>query len=325
MTNKIEISHRTIIFTVFFLIISWLLFFIRDIILQIFVALVIMSILNPLVTKLEKYKIPRVASVLIVYVILISLIVFGLVIMVPPFVEQTSVFATSLPRYFAELNLPFFVIDEVTKQLTNALSVLPSQIISISVSVFSNIFSVLTVFFFALYFLLLRKKLDTQINGFLKQESIDRLERVLARLEKDLGGWAIGQFSLMVLVGVSTYIGLIILGVPFALPLAILAGTLEIIPNLGPFAASIPVILVGFGVSPITGLASAALAFLIQQVENYFFVPKIMEKSANVSPVITLTSLLIGFRLAGILGAILSIPIVITARVLVKEFVLHKK
>lgn len=325
MPKKIEISHRTIIFTVLFLAFLAFLYVISDIILQVFVSLLIMTILNPTVSKLEKYKVPRVASVLIVYAIVIAVIILVGALMIPPLVEQTTIFAASLPRYFSELNLPFGIEDQFTSQITQVISQLPSQVIRIGVTVFSNIFFVFAVFIFALYFLLARKNLDSQMSYFLKKEHIEKIDRVLVLLERDLGGWARGQLFLMILVGTSTYIGLFILGVPFALPLALLAGILEIIPNLGPIAASVPVILVGFGVSPLTGFASAALAFLVQQVENYVFVPKVMEKSANVSPIITLISLLIGFRLAGIPGAILSIPVVITTRVILNEFVFVKK
>lgn len=324
MPKKIEISHRTIVFTVLFLAFGWFLFLIRDIILQVFVALLIMTILNPTVSKLEKRKVPRVTSVLIVYALVLAVFVLAIALMIPPLVDQTSSFATSLPQYFVQLDLPFNIIDEVNRQISSIFTQLPAQLIRIGVSVFSNLFAVFTVFFFALYFLLAREKLDSQMSNFLSKKQIGRIDKILEILEKDLGGWARGQLLLMFMVGLSTYIGLRILGVPFALPLALLAGILEIIPNLGPVVASIPVILVGFGVSPLTGFAAAALSFLVQQVENYLLVPKVMQKSANVSPIITLLSLLIGFRLAGVPGAFLSIPVVITSRVMLNEFVFNK-
>ena len=109
-----------------------------------------------------------------------------------------------------------------------------------------------------------------------------------------------------------------------SLPLAILAGLLEIIPYLGPVASAIPAVLIGLGISPIMGLAVAALYFLIQQVENYLFVPKVMEKSAGVTPIVTLLALAVGFKLAGIAGVIVSVPVVITLQVLTKELALSK-
>jgi predicted PurR-regulated permease PerM len=119
----------------------------------------------------------------------------------------------------------------------------------------------------------------------------------------------------MVLIGVLMFIGLSLLRIPFALPLAILAGVLELIPTLGPIVAAVPVAIIGFGISPLTGVASLALSFLVQQLENYLFVPKVMEKSVGVSPVITLFALAIGFKLAGIAGALFSVPVFIAIQV----------
>lgn len=283
-----------------------------------------MSILNPTVSKLQKYKIPRALSVLIVYFLLIALLSFSVVTLIPALVEQTTNFSSALPKILQELNIPVFIIDQATRELTEQIGNLPSQILRIGVSVFSNALSLLATLFFALYFLLGRNKFEDRMSGFLPEQQAKRIEMVLRRLEKELGGWASGQLILMFMVGLTTYIGLLILGIPYALPLALLAALFEVIPNLGPILSAIPAILVGLGISPFTGAAVAALGFLIQQVENYIFVPKVMERSANVSPVITLLALVIGFRVAGIVGAILSVPIVITSRVLLSEFVLKK-
>ncbi len=320
--KKIEISHRTIVFTVAFLAFLWFLYYIRDVILQIFVALLIMTILNPTVSKFnKKLKIPRVASVLIVYLCVFGFISFGMAVAIPPFAEQTTSFANNIPAYIDELSIPDFIANGLTQELASLLGNLPSQFIRLSVSIFSNVLSVFSVFIFALYFLLAREKLDTQLAQLFNDKNIEKkIERAINKLELKLGGWARGQIILMAMVGLLTYIGLSLIGVPYAVPLALLAGILEIIPNIGPFLSAIPAIVVGFGISPLTGIAVAALSILIQQVENYVFVPKVMQKSAGINPIVTLLSLLIGFKVAGIVGAILSVPVVITSKVIVEEF-----
>lgn len=322
--KKIEISHKTIIFAVFLLLGLWFIYQILDVILQVFLSLLIMTILNPVVTKLNKYRVPRVVSVLLVYIAMLCLFVFAIVVMAPPLVEQTTRFTNSIPEIMQQLNIPIVVVDQVTKDIAEQLSTLPSQVLKISVSVFSNVMSVLAVLFFALYFLLARTKLETKLSGFVGKHWAQRIDNILRRLEKDLGEWAIGKLFIMLFVGFATYIGLSILGVPFALPLAVLAGILEIIPNFGPVISSVPSIIVAFGISPFTGFAVMALFFLVQQLESYVITPKVMERSVKIDPIITLLSLVIGFKLAGILGAILSIPMVVTARTLLSEFVLSK-
>ena len=325
MPRKIEISHRTIIFTVGFLGLLWLLYFIRDIILQVFVALLIMTILNPTVRKLHRMGVPRIASVLVVYVMVFGLLSVALAVMIPPFVEQTTSFANSLPTFLGELKLPEFVVEGLSREFSSLLGRLPSQLIKISVSVFSNVIAIFTVFIFALYFLLAREKIDEQLGVLFKDEEAEKkVEEFIDRLENKLGGWARGQIILMFIVGVSAYVGLTIIGVPFALSLALLHGILEIVPNVGPVLGTIPSIIVGFGISPLTGLAAAALGILIQQVENYVFVPKVMEKSAGIHPIVTLLALIVGFKMAGIVGAILSVPVVITTQVFIEVFLAEK-
>lgn len=322
--HKIEISYRTIVFTVLFLISLTFLYHIRNELLQVFVALLIMVILNPTVTKLQKYKIPRVVSVLIVYLLVLVFLSFSVAMIVPPLVEQSTSFANTLPKTLSELKIPGFLVDQLISEFTAQIGKLPAYIIRTSVSLFSNILSVFAVLFFALYLLLARDKLEDQLGAFFSKKQTDTIERVVTQLEKSLGGWARGEIILMFSVGLATYIGLVLIGIPFALPLALLAGILEIIPNFGPVISAFPSIIVGFGISPITGLAAAALGILIQQLENYLLVPKVMQSSAGVSPLITLLALVIGFRLAGISGAILSVPVVITLKVLFKEFPPHQ-
>jgi predicted PurR-regulated permease PerM len=322
--HKIEISYKTIVFTVIFLVLLWFLYVIRDVIFQIFVALLIMAILNPTVTRLQKLKIPRIASVLIVYSFTFTLLSMSVAAIIPPLVDQTSKFTISIPEYVDDLKIPGFIADQITREVTSQLGRLPSQLVRISVSIFSNVMAVFAVFVFALYFLLARDRINDQLSMFFKHEEISRIDRVIDKLENKLGGWARGEIILMLLVGFMTYIGLVLIRIPFALPLALLAGILEIVPNIGPIIASIPPILVGFSISPVVGVAAAALGLLVQQVENYAFVPKVMQKSAGVSPIITLVSLLIGFRLAGIVGAMLSVPMVISLQVLLEEFVYSK-
>lgn len=325
MSRKIEISHKTIVFTVIFLIFLAFLYRISDILLQLFVAILIMLVLNPTVTKLERSRIPRAASVLIVYLCFISLIIFSIAAMVPIFVEQTSSFAIALPKYLVDLHIPTFVIEETTKQITTQIGRLPTQIFSITVAIFSNILAIVSVLLFGLYFSLARRDLPQQLDPYVSRNHIEVLERILHKLEMRLGGWARGQVVLMGIVGLANFIGLTALGVPYAVPLALLAGILEAVPNMGPIIAAVPAVVVGFSVSPVTGVAVIALAFLVQQVESYVLVPKVMQRSAGVNPIVSLLALIIGFKLAGVVGAVLSIPIVLTIMVFLQELSIFKK
>ena len=131
----------------------------------------------------------------------------------------------------------------------------------------------------------------------------------------------------MVIIGVATWIGLTLLRIEFALPLAVLAGLLEIIAIIGPIVAAVPAIiiaLVQFG-SPVPALGVAALYILIQQLENNLIVPKLMEKAVGVHPLVIILALLIGGSLFGIIGAALAVPIAATTQVLIEDIHKHQK
>jgi len=324
MIKKIEISHKTIIFTAVFVFALWFFYTIRDIILELFAAGLITAILNPLVEKMYRYKIPRGISIMLSYILVIAFLSGSVALVLPPLVEQTANLAKSLPQNIESLGLAGYINQDLLSRFISQLGSIPGQLVKAGFGFFSNILNVLTVLIFAFYLLLTRDKIDKGLESIFGKEKGKSIVDFIIKLEKRLGGWAGGQFLLMFLVGLSSYIGLLILGIPYALPLAILAGILEIVPYLGPIIAAVPAVILGFSVSPFLGFSTVGLAFLIQQVENYIFVPKIMEKSVGVSPIITLFALSVGFRIAGIVGAIISMPVVITIQLLFKEKLFKK-
>lgn len=317
--TKVEISHKTIVFTFSFLVAVWFLYQIRDLILSLFVALLIMVILNPLANRLSRYKIPRAVSVLIAYVLGIGVFTVVIWTLVPPLVEQTGNFVGGVPSYLENSGLGTYLGSQGVQEVTSQIASVPAQIAKLLVSVLSNFIGVLTVLIFAFYFLMARDKLDEQLVFLFGDERKNQIKKIIDELETKLGGWARGQLTLMFLVGICTYLGLVIIGIPHSLPLGILAGLFEIIPYFGPILSALPATVIGFGISPTMGFAVLVLAFVIAQIENYVFVPKVMQKSTGVSPIITLISLAIGLRVAGTVGVLVSVPVVITLQVLFKN------
>jgi len=124
----------------------------------------------------------------------------------------------------------------------------------------------------------------------------------------------------MLVVGVLNYVGFLIIGINSALPLAILAFLLEIIPNIGPTLAAFPAIIIGLTISPYHALAVAGWCFLVQQIENSILVPRIMKRVAGVNPLVSILALAVGFKIAGIGGAILAIPTFIVLEVVISTF-----
>ena len=325
MLRKVEISHKTVIFTVFFLLTLWLLYFVRDIILQLFVALLLMTILEPIVAFLTRIKIPRVLSVLITYILVLGLLGGMIALIAPTLAQQTVNFINALPSYLANIGISSSLGGDLASGALTQLGTLPGEVFNFTVSIFSNFVAIVTVLVFAFYMLLTHDKFQDQIGFLVGENKKLQVVRIVKAWENKLGKWARGQLLLMLAVGLGTYVGLLLIGIPFALPLAILAGILEIVPFLGPIVAAIPAVLIGFGISPLIGLAVAAVSFLVHQLESYVLVPKIMEKSVGVSPLVVLISIAIGAKLLGIMGVIISVPLVITLQVLIKEYLVSRE
>ena len=279
-----------------------------------------MAILDPLVTKFSRWRIPRAVSVLLVYLLLVGILTGAIAGIIPALIEQTTGFATNLPFYFQHLGLSNLVSDQLVSQLLAQVGSLPGQIVKLGVSIVSNIVGVLTVLIFAFYFLVYRSKLDEQMGFFFGEERKVKLGKMIDAVEKRLGSWARGELILMLAIGTFLFLGLTIIGIPYALPLGILAGILEVIPTVGSILGAIPAIFLGFTISPIMGLATTALIFLMHQLENYVLYPKVMEKSVGVNPIITLIALAIGFRLMGVVGALISVPVVLTLQTVSKDY-----
>lgn len=318
MAQKIEISHKTIIFTVFFLVTLWLLYQIRHVLVGLFVSLILMTAINPTVDRLEKIKIPRFLAIFLIYLLILAVV--GLIIagITPPLIDQTTILVPRLPRYFEQLG--FLSISQgLIENQVSQLGSIPANLLKISLSVFSNLLSIFVVLVITFYLLLERKNLNRYLHVLFAGNGEDKAERLISEIEKQLGGWVRAQLFLMAIIGLVSYVGLRLLGIDSALPLALLAGLLEVIPNIGPTLSAIPAVLFGLIISPVMGLAVAALYFLIQQVENSFLVPQIMSQEVGVNPLVTIISLAIGFKIGGVTGAVLAIPAILLIKIVASE------
>lgn len=315
MTSKVEISHRTIIFTVFFLIGLWFLVRIKDILLLLFIAFILMSALRPLVDKLEKWKLPRPLAILLIYALVFG--VFGLSFagIVPSLVLQSSRFFQQFPDFVARV-LPYWNVD--ARSFTQQLAPLSENVLRLTLGIFSNFLTIVTILVVTFYLLLERKHTESYLVAIMGEEAAQRIFTIVKEVEQRLGAWLHGQLLLMTIIGVFSYIGLTLLHVDYALPLSIIAGILEAMPMIGPIISAAPAILVAFATSPFLALSVTALYFLIQQTENHLIVPLVMKRSVGISPLFTIIALMIGGRLGGGLGAILAIPAVLVTQVVLR-------
>lgn len=318
--HRIEISHKTIIFTVLFIISLWILYQVRDLIFLFLVSFVVMAGLRPFVDRLERLKIPRAFAILFIYVALFVLIGLAFSLIIQPLAEQSERLLREIGRYISAV-LPS--VNFTPEQITQQIPPLLQNVFKITSGVFSSLVGFFTFIVFTFYFLLERRHLKHFLKNFVGLEAEEKIARVFRQVEEKLGSWVVGQVTLMVIIGVSTYIGLRLLDVEFALPLAIIAGLLEIVPILGPVISAIPSVLVALTVSPILAIAVVALYFIIQQIENNIVVPFVMRKAVGLPPLVTIVAIMVGGKLAGIGGVILSVPLLVSLQVVIRELLLE--
>lgn len=315
MNHRIDISYKTIIFVSAFAALLWVLVHILDIILLFFVAFILMSALNPLVEKLRKWGVPKILAVLLVFFIVVGAIVGLITAGLTPLISQTSNLLQRLAETINLLLQENIVDDTVIQQEASKLS---AQILTFTVDLFRNLISWVSVFVVTIYMLLDREKMENYATSFFGQRQ-ERVKKLLTKIENKLGDWLRGQVILSAVVGVMVYLGLVVLGVEFALPLAIIAGLLEIVPVIGPIISAIPAVLIGLTVSPFFAGLIAAIYLIVQQVESHVIVPQLMRHAVGINPLLVILAVSVGGRLLGIAGALLAVPITVVVLLIIHE------
>jgi predicted PurR-regulated permease PerM len=328
----VSVSTATILKVIGILVALAFLFFIRDILLVFFVALIFASAFGPWVDWLNRKKIPRSIGMLSIYLIalfIVSLVVF---LIVPPIAQQTGELSKNFPRYMDGIAKNFSAFKGLSTQiksfdsLSQGLNKISENFQANAGNVFETlkgIFGGIVSFFLMLvitfYMAVEENAMSKIIMSTVRYKHQPYILGLISRMQKKIGLWLRGQFILCFTVGLMIFIGLEILHVKYALVLAIIAGITEFVPYLGPIIGAIPAVFLAFTVSPALGLVVAVFYYFVQLTENHILVPKIMQKTVGLNPVVSIAVLLIGFKLAGIPGAILSIPVATAASVVIED------
>ncbi len=306
---RIEFTPKTLFFTLASLVAVYFLWLIKDIVITVLVSVIIATAIYPTVKRLERYRIPRQLSAAVILILAFAAVIGIFATLVPPVVTQISRLFELFPYLLRELGR--FGID--ASSFGSQLVALPGEVFKVLMSTFSASLAIMPTFFISYYVINERAHLNRYLRlfGDRSQEAKETIEEV----EMKLGYWVRGELILMMTVGVMSYVGYRAVGLDYALPLAVVAGILELVPNLGPTLAAIPAAIVGFSMSPLHGILALVVGVIVQQLENNLIVPLVMRRTIGLHPIITIISLLIGFQLGGPLLAILALPIVLIIQV----------
>lgn len=321
MVQKIDISHKTIIFIAVFILTLWAIYLIRDLLLILFVAIILMSALSPLVNFFVQIKLPKSLSIALTYIIIIGILSGTTAFVLQPLVEESSRLVVSLPQLSGQI-LNIANIDRSVFQ--SELTTLSKNAFTITLRLFDNLLTIIFLLVFTFYLLLERNNLEYRIASFFIGRE-ERIKKLIVRIEEKLGGWLRGQLVLSVIIGLLSYIGLTVLNIPYALPLSIIAGVLEVIPVIGPIISAIPAVLIAATISSLLGFGVAALYFIIQQLENHLIVPQVMKRAVGLNPLMVILAIAIGSRLLGFAGALLAVPLIVVLQIIVTEIINERK
>lgn len=317
MPTEFKISVKTIIVSLLILLGLWLIIQIRDILALMFFAFILMSAIKPSVEQVENLGVSRILAVVVNYVIIVSLLIVFVTIVIPPLVSETIRLGIHLPQYLMQ-SAPYININLET--IISQVAPYGQNLARFTFGIFSNILTLFTIGVFTFYFLVERNNLKSLLAMFIGEVISDRAVIIIKKVELRLGAWVRGEAILALIIGLASFIGLTVFNVNFALPLAMLAGILEVVPIIGPVISAIPAVIVAFSETPWKGLVVVLLYIFIQQIENNFIVPHVMKKAIGLPPLAILLALMVGGRLWGTVGIILAVPLLIVLQTIISEY-----
>lgn len=318
----------------------WMLFRYRMVALTLFAAIILGTAIRPMVDWFVRRGLPRSASLSLTFLILLVGLAAVTLLTVPMLVKQTLELSVSLPQIYLELRTT--LLDSSGQLLRNIGLNLPSDfrmILRVSplesesldaVTRFIEIFGVflyglaivMAVFLLTYFWIMESERTIRSLLLVVPLRQRQQVREFVDSIESKVGAYVRGQLILCFAIGLLALIAYLILGLPNALALALIAGIFEVIPVFGPALGAIPAILVAFSIEPMLAVWVLLATIIIQGIENFLLVPRVMRTAVGVNPIITLLSLATFTSLLGLLGGLMAIPLAAIIQLLWDRFVI---
>lgn len=325
MNKKIEVSlaPQTIYILILLAVGTLVVWQLSDIIILIITAMMCAAALQPLVDWLQSQKIPRTVAAVLVIVMLVLPLVYVLIAVTPAFIEQLPTITNAMSH---SLNTSNFLPPEIRNlDLSQYLQSGGTYLLE-STSKVTNFFFQLTALIFMTFYLLVDgDRLHGLLSSLIPGRNRQKLENISVELAKISGQYIRGNLLISLICSLLIFTGLLLLRVPYALPLAIFAGILDLMPLIGSTIGAIPAVLIAFMISPLKGFLTIAIFILYQTFENDILAPSIYKQVLKLIPFLSFISVIIGTLLFGILGAFLALPVAAAIPTLLTYFKTNKK
>jgi predicted PurR-regulated permease PerM len=298
------------------------------------------ALIEPAVNWMQRKKIGRGVGILMIYFIILAFIGISSFFIAPYLAGQFKDLYKKIPEYSQTVNnftagtKNYFQgqhadvkssSQDFPGDANNSLSEISGKIFATTVNVFSGFVSVVIVFALVFYMTIREDGIKNFVVAIVPKKHEEYAISLVVRIKNKIGKWMQGQLVIMLIIFVLDFIWLSLLGIPYAFILALFAGLMEIIPFFGPIISAVPGVFLGFLISPWKGLLALMLYTISQQIESQIIIPQVMKKAVGLNPIVIILSLLIGFKLGGVLGAILSVPIATGINVVIEDMMATKE
>ncbi len=304
---------------------------VRSIFVLVLIAAVIAVGLEPAVDFLmERMHVRRGAAVAIIFLVALAVVGVFAVLIGPPLVRQIQSLSSAVPEMVPKLAqrndwIGRFVTEH-QQQIQDYIASIPERVtgsfdtvLGLTGKVSGFIFNFLTVMVLTIFFMASLPALRRSATMVFHPHHRGGASDIIAQSVDKISGYVSGNIITSIFCGVFAGIALLIIGVPYAIPLAMWAGMADLIPSVGAYLGAVPPVLIAFTQSPVTGLVVLAYFVVYQQFENYVLVPRVMKNAVDLSPPAVLVSTLIGASLAGFAGALLALPVAATIKVALRQ------
>jgi predicted PurR-regulated permease PerM len=303
-----------------------------SILVLIFIALFLAVGLNPAVSRLRSWGVPRGGAVAIVALTVVALLAGGVIALIPPLVTQTSQLIDNVPDFIQSLQRNQTVNDLIQRYdvINKVQSALDAGTVGNALGgvvggarlVFGTIFNVLTVLVLTIYFMASFDRIKEVGYSLVPASRRVRVRLLTDEILTKVGAYMVGALAIAVLAGLSTWVFAMIVGLAYPFALAVVVAVFDLIPQIGATLGAVIVSLVGFASSLTVGIACVVFFVIYQQVENYLIYPNVMRRSVKVSDVAAVVAALLGVALFGVVGALVAIPMVAAIQLILREVVI---
>lgn len=338
VNEHVEVGTKVLLRAILLLVGVYVLYLVRDVVLLVLLSVLTAAALVPAIGKLRKFGLSRTAAVIITYMVLFATGIILLLVFLPLFFSEIKQFLQNWPEYTKRLDTFMtgiesyssslgidFSKDQFSQNIELSITQWFSQIFSATINLFQSFIHFIGYIFLALYLSLEERGIEKFFLLLTPKEYHAQALSIASRMQGKVSQWLFGQMLLMLIAFGIYYIGLTLIGVPYALAIAFFGGLMEILPYIGPVLAAVPAIIVGLFSSPTLGASALVFYIIAHQVEAHVVAPQVMKHSAGLNPVALIIAILVGLQVGGPLGIVLAVPVTMVLSVFVEDLVLKRQ